>query len=610
MLPCPSIPAIREDLVQEEQHEVGKMKVECKRLVRERDEAERQLKQIKRVSQMVIEEVNALHTQLEIEKSCRENAEVLATKLSHENKKLKYLSLTSRVCLDDLLPSISDCGAAEEEPQDPSPDPCTQYQQQVKDLQETVTQLLEEKKQLAGQVQELQSNTEEQTSRLEKEQAEMEELQNVLEKQAKTIKSFNRVSMMATQEYEDLRQQLDLEQSLRQEAETFAHEMLIKQKEVNRQSAILLQQVDPSVQLLKALEEVASITKTLEEERRQNQLKIQELESNLNNSVLQKELGMLQKQLEVVEEERRETEQRAQDTEQRNRELEIQVKELQEKLRFQVIESAPSMAPPPPPPPPTPPPPPPPPTPSPPPPPPLPATRCNPISSLIAIVRRSSKNTKTQPKPEPSNNQTGIDDVKVKAVNEMMERIRHGVMLRPVTHVSKRKVSHKPSPVDEKAQESAMDELKGILDSMKKSPSRGFPDTGQKTENELEVVLRRRRKQASDYSPRDGSDTDASDSASTKSLSLKDGDDRKSSNLQSSPEPRAPSSEDRESSSSGSYEEIKRKCSTKEEIIQAQGILITVNGQSDSAEQRSSLVQDRSTSEGDSLIQESLDADC
>lgn len=31
---------------------------------------------------MVIEEVNALHTQLEIEKSCRENAEVLATKVT------------------------------------------------------------------------------------------------------------------------------------------------------------------------------------------------------------------------------------------------------------------------------------------------------------------------------------------------------------------------------------------------------------------------------------------------------------------------------------------------------------------------------------------------
>lgn len=141
------------------------------------------------VSQMVIEEVNVLQTQLEIEKSCRENAEALATKVSihlllhlysafihvyhiphfnvlqssiHqiiwllclglcncgfsdrcviilwqlncENKKLKYLSLSSRPCLDELLPSISDCISLEEEsdPQEHSPDPYTQYQQQVK----------------------------------------------------------------------------------------------------------------------------------------------------------------------------------------------------------------------------------------------------------------------------------------------------------------------------------------------------------------------------------------------------------------------------------------------------------------------------------------------
>lgn len=32
----------------------------------------------------------------------------------------------------------------------------------------------------------------------------------------------------------------------------------------------------------------------------------------------------------------------------------------------------------------------------------------------------------------------GVDDVKVKAVNEMMERIKHGVVLRPVkSHESK-----------------------------------------------------------------------------------------------------------------------------------------------------------------------------
>lgn len=50
--------------------------------------------------------------------------------------------------------------------------------------------------------------------------------------------------------------------------------MLVKQKEANRQSMILLQNAEPSVQLLKALEDVAAITKTLEEERLQHQQKV------------------------------------------------------------------------------------------------------------------------------------------------------------------------------------------------------------------------------------------------------------------------------------------------------------------------------------------------
>jgi len=50
--------------------------------------------------------------------------------------------------------------------------------------------------------------------------------------------------------------------------------MVVKQKEANRQSMILLQQVDPSIQLLKALEDLANATKTLEEERIQHQDKV------------------------------------------------------------------------------------------------------------------------------------------------------------------------------------------------------------------------------------------------------------------------------------------------------------------------------------------------
>lgn len=50
--------------------------------------------------------------------------------------------------------------------------------------------------------------------------------------------------------------------------------MLVKQKEANRQSMLLLHNAEPSVQLLKALEDVAAATKTLEEERLQHQQKV------------------------------------------------------------------------------------------------------------------------------------------------------------------------------------------------------------------------------------------------------------------------------------------------------------------------------------------------
>uniref|UniRef100_A0AAR2KFK0 Shootin-1 n=1 Tax=Pygocentrus nattereri TaxID=42514 RepID=A0AAR2KFK0_PYGNA len=51
---------------------------------------------------------------------------------------------------------------------------------------------------------------------------------------------------------------------------------------------------------------------------------------------------------------------------------------------------------------------------------------------LIAIMRKSSKGGKGSPKLEQAPVNEAVDDVKVKAVNEMMERIKHGVVLRPV----------------------------------------------------------------------------------------------------------------------------------------------------------------------------------
>ncbi|KAF7253243.1 Shootin-1 [Varanus komodoensis] len=70
-----------------------KTKEECDKIKQERDEAVKQLEELQKVSHMVIEEVSCIQNHLEIEKTCRESAEALATKLSKENKTLKRISM-------------------------------------------------------------------------------------------------------------------------------------------------------------------------------------------------------------------------------------------------------------------------------------------------------------------------------------------------------------------------------------------------------------------------------------------------------------------------------------------------------------------------------------
>ncbi|KTG43659.1 hypothetical protein cypCar_00006252 [Cyprinus carpio] len=62
------------------QKEYEKSKKECKQMQEERDEALRKLKEFEKVSHRVIEEVNNIQENLEIEKTCRESVEALASK--------------------------------------------------------------------------------------------------------------------------------------------------------------------------------------------------------------------------------------------------------------------------------------------------------------------------------------------------------------------------------------------------------------------------------------------------------------------------------------------------------------------------------------------------
>lgn len=51
-------------------------------------------------------------------------------------------------------------------------------------------------------------------------------------------------------------------------------QMLVKQKEANRQSMILMQGAEPGAQLLRALDEVAKLTRELEEAKLEHQAKV------------------------------------------------------------------------------------------------------------------------------------------------------------------------------------------------------------------------------------------------------------------------------------------------------------------------------------------------
>ncbi|XP_030807499.1 shootin-1 isoform X2 [Camarhynchus parvulus] len=455
-----------------------KTKEECDKIKQERDEAVKKLEEFQKISHMVIEEVNCIQNHLEIEKTCRESAEALASKLNKENKTLKRISM---LCMAKLGPEIitEEINIDEDESStdtEATSGSCNSVhcQQQIKELRDQIVSVHEEKKTLAIELENLRCKLAEVIEEVNKLKEEKAVLTTEVNKQQKLLEKCNRVSVLAVEEYEELHENFELEKNLRKKAESFAQEMFIEQNKMKRQSQLLLQTFAPDQQLLKALDDNAKLTHTLEEERLQHQQKIKELEEQLENQSLHKEIGRLKQQLELLEEDKKELEQKCQHAEEKARDLKHSVDELQK--RIQQSEN------------PAPPPPPPPPPPLPPPPPP------NPIRSLMSMIRkRSHSNTNVSKKEKPPQQESGeeVTDLKRQAVEEMMDRIKKGVHLRPVNQSSRPKTK----PETPKPSESAMKELKGILETLNKSTSSRSlksleTDSG---ETELERVLRRRK---------------------------------------------------------------------------------------------------------------------
>ncbi|XP_004579846.2 shootin-1 isoform X1 [Ochotona princeps] len=461
-----------EDLRAENQ----KTKEKCDKIRQERDEAIKKLEEFQKISHMVIEEVNFMQNHLEIEKTCRESAEALATKLNKENKTLKRISmlymakLGPDVITEELNTEDEDLSSDAEA----ATETCVsiQCQKQIKELRDQIVSVQEEKKGLAIELENLKSKLVEVIEEVNKVKQEKAVLNSEVLEQRKVLEKCNRVSVLAVEEYEEMQASLELEKDLRKKAESFAQEMFIEQNKLKRQSHLLLQSSVPDQQLLKALDENAKLTQLLEEERIQHQQKVRELEERLESETLHKEVHSLKQQLELMEEDKKELELKYQSSEEKARNLKHSVDELQKRVN----QSENSVPPPPPPPPPLPPPPP------------------NPIRSLMSMIRKRSHPSGSGAKKEKATQPEAaeeVTDLKRQAVEEMMDRIKKGVHLRPVNQTTRPKAQ----PDSSKGSESAVNELKGILGALNKSTSsRSLKSLEpESSETELERILRRRK---------------------------------------------------------------------------------------------------------------------
>ncbi|XP_067909079.1 shootin-1 [Heterodontus francisci] len=464
-----------EELIKENE----KIREENASLIEEKNNAIQQVKEFHRVSQMVIEEVSTIQNHLDIEKNCRESAEVFASKLNKDNKSLKRISM---VCMAKLgTETIPVELSLDEEPATDVTNMtldkdarCSsiQCQQLIQELRDKLTSTLEEKKQLYFQLENLRGHWEDLTDKLQKEEQRNIDLAAEVDKQSQVLAKYYKVSILALEEYEDLEKNLDLEKDLRKEAESFAHEMLVEQKKLKRKSQILIQKLVPNEQLMKAIDDLAIVTETIEEERILHEKKLKEMEEQLNDSTLKKEVNALMKQLELLQADKGELELQCQNSYQQVKDLKHTIDELKKQIR-QAENPTPLPPPPPPPPPPL----------------PLPSPSSNPFKNLMMIICKRQKASNLSGIGKGLSEESGqhLEDLKKQAVDEMMERIKKGVHLRKVNHTNRT-----PSIKNKPPENNALQELKGVL---LKSGKVGTLTaiTQVMEENELERILRHRK---------------------------------------------------------------------------------------------------------------------
>ncbi|XP_056346835.1 shootin-1-like [Oenanthe melanoleuca] len=411
-------------------------------------DAEARLAQLEQASQALLAELAALDTEVELEQRCQQRAQAfpaqggtgtgpqncpfVGTKVKQEHVQLERLSLarTPEVTPEPVAPTE----LPPEEHPTPTPAPAPQ----------DLSQLLDQHRDLQEQLQHLHTQ-------LELEREEQQRLRAALGASQRALRSFKRVSQIVTQDYCQALEQLELEQDLRCHAEAFAHQMLVQQKEAKRQSSILLRSAGPDSQILEALQELGKLSRELEETRRERRQREKELEEQLEEQ--REQLDRARAELEEEREEKRELRERLEG-------LEKEVGSLREQLTSP--QSHPEV----------------------PPPPPLPPPAATAVPADPLATLRKRKAPKNRERSDP-----GTEDIRARAVQEMLERIRTGIVLRPARerpHLRQDSVASK--------RRSAALELQGILGAPRRPSRRRSGRSRDPQRAELGAILERRRR--------------------------------------------------------------------------------------------------------------------
>ncbi|XP_028459794.1 shootin-1 isoform X2 [Perca flavescens] len=448
--------------------------MECKRLEEERDKAIKKLNEFQQVSQMVIEEVNAIQEDLVIERTCRESAEALASKLNRQNRSLKRKSM---MLLPLLGPeAIAEISLDDEEENESEELHAASMVCLSAQCQTTISELQNklDKHPAVTDLEAVKEQLRETREELLKEKHDNTVLIAETVRQKKLLGKYNRVSHFAVEEYEALQDTLNLERDLRTEAESFARAMVVKQTKLKRQSQILMQSSSPSQALQEALSQVTGLTQELESQRLKHQSQMKQMEDRLRSCEAQRELTALRRKLELMEEEKREYSKKCSKAEVEVKDLRSTVEELQKKLQA-ATNPPPAPAPPPPPPPP---------------PPPAPAPASNALSALLSLIRKRPDISTDIPLVVQDSAKTPEVDIRQQAVEEMMHRIKRGVQLRPVSQSpnrTRRQMERLPS-------NSAIQELKGIMENFgRASPQPKAASPSPSGDEQLQRILLRRR---------------------------------------------------------------------------------------------------------------------